>query len=395
VTRRPKRRLALLLVSVPITAILASACGGSVPPAPSSAPPSAAVSPSAPDDGADGSSSPDPTEALLEAAKADGSLTTIGLPHDWCNYGEVLSTFTAKYGIPVTELTPDASYGDQVAAISGAKAKDPKAPDVIDVDLTFASQAKAAKLLQPYKAAGWDEVPDTAKDAGGYWAGDYFGVLAFESNKAVAGDPPEDWAGLLDPSRKGQVALAGDPRVNDQANQTVYASALAQPKGSLDNAQPGLDFFKRLKTAGNLLPSIAKAETVDDGSTPITVRWTWNALSHRDAANGSPEIDVTIPAKGRLGSFSAQAISASAPHPNAAKLWLEFLASDEGQNLRLKRYCYPIRFDAMQQRDAIPTDLLATVPDPTGTVFPTLAQLDKASALITSKWDSVVGLDIK
>lgn len=393
-TRRPTRRLAAAPAALTIVALLASACGGSVTPPPSSPPPSE-IPPSATPSIGGPSGSPDPAEALLDAARSEGGLSVIGLPHDWCNYGEVLSTFTAKYDLPVTELSPDASQADQVAAISGDAGKDPKAPDVIDVDLTFASQAKAAKLLQAYKVASWDDIPATARDPDGFWAGDYFGALAFESNRTAVANPPDDWSNLFDPSHQDQVALPGDPRVNDQASQAVYASALSQPKGSLDNAQPGLDFFKQLNAAGHLLPGIAKPETIDSGTTPLTVRWTWNALSHRAAANGSPEIEVAIPTTGRLGSFFAQAISANAPHPNAAKLWLEFLASDEGQNLRLKGYCYPIRFDAMQGRDAIPTDLLANVPDPTGTVFPSLAQLDKASALITAKWDSVVGVDIK
>ena len=36
-------------------------------------------------------------EALIAAAKAEGSVTTIALPHDWCNYGGVIEGFKAKY----------------------------------------------------------------------------------------------------------------------------------------------------------------------------------------------------------------------------------------------------------------------------------------------------------
>ena len=39
--------------------------------------------------------------------------------------------------------------------------------------------------------------------------------------------------------------------------------------GSLDNAQPGLDFFKKLNDAGNFVPVIAKAGTIAQGATPI------------------------------------------------------------------------------------------------------------------------------
>ncbi len=35
-------------------------------------------------------------DALIAAAKAEGGLTTIALPHTWCNYGEMLTSFTTK-----------------------------------------------------------------------------------------------------------------------------------------------------------------------------------------------------------------------------------------------------------------------------------------------------------
>jgi putative spermidine/putrescine transport system substrate-binding protein len=378
-----------------IVAIAASACTGGATQAPSASTAPSVAAPSAAESGAAPSASSDAMAALVDAAKAEGGLTTIALPHDWCNYGEALTTFTTKYGIPINELNPDAGSGDEVEAIKANKDnKGPQAPDVIDVGLSFGPQAKTDALIAPYKVSTWADIPDTAKDADGYWYGDYYGVLAFETNKAVVSNPPQDWSDLLDASHKNQIALAGDPRVSNQAIQTVYASALANG-GSLDNAQPGLDFFKKLNDAGNLVPTIAKPGTIDQGATPITIRWTYNALAHRDAAAGNPEIDVTVPKSGRFAGVYVQAISAYAPHPNAAKLWMEFLYSDEGQNIWLKGYCNPIRFDAMQKANAIPADVLAKLPDTAGAVFPSLDQLNKATDLITKNWDKVVGADVK
>jgi putative spermidine/putrescine transport system substrate-binding protein len=394
-TQRTSFRLAIPFA---VAAIVVSACSSAATPAPSAAAPSAAAPSTAGGSGAPSAAAPsaDAMAALVDAAKAEGGLTTIALPHDWCNYGEALTGFTAKYGIPINELSPDAGSGDEVEAIKANKDnKGPQAPDVIDVGLSFGPQAKTDGLIQPYKVSTWADIPDSVKDADGFWYGDYYGVLAFETNKAVVSNPPQDWNDLLDASHKSQIALAGDPRVSNQAIQAVYASALSQPGGSLDNAQPGLDFFKKLNTAGNLVPTIAKPGTIDQGATPITIRWTYNALSHRDTANGNPEIDVTVPKTGRFGGVYVQAISAYAPHPNAAKLWMEYLYSDEGQNIWLKGYCNPARFDAMKAANAVPADLLAKLPDTSGTVFPTLDQLNKATALITKNWDSAVGADIK
>ena len=263
-----------------------------------------------------------PSEELIAAAKAEGSLTTIALPRDWCNYGEVIDSFKAKYGIAVNGLNPGASSGDEIEAIKANQDNPgPQAPDVVDVGFSFGEDNK--DLLQPYKVSTWDTIPDSAKAADGAWFGDYYGVMSFTTNLAVQANPPKDWADLLKPEYKGQVALDGDPRTSNQAIQAVYAAALANG-GSLDNAQPGLDFFKKVVDAGNFVPVDANPGTIVQGATPVALRWSYNGLSHRDSTADNPTIDVTVPASGRFGGVYVQAISKYAPHPNAAKLWMEY-----------------------------------------------------------------------
>jgi putative spermidine/putrescine transport system substrate-binding protein len=87
--------------------------------------------------------------------------------------------------------------------------------------------------------------------------------------------------------------------------------------GSLDNAQPGLDFFKKLNDAGK--PAAGHRDIGDDRvrDTPITIRWTYNALANRDAtaASGGPAIDVTVPTSGRFAGVYVQGISKYARTP--------------------------------------------------------------------------------
>lgn len=338
----------------------------------------------------------DPMMELYEAAKAEGMLTTIALPHDWCNYGGVIDAFKAKYpGIEVNELNPDAGSGDEVEAIRANKGNTgPQAPDVIDVGFSYGTSSKEEGLIQPYKVSTWDSIPDDAKDPEGYWYGDYYGVMAFLVNTDVQPDVPQDWADLLDPKYKGQVALSGDPRVSNQAIQAVYAASLANG-GSLDNVQPGLDFFAQLNTAGNLIPLIANNGLVAKGEIPVRITWDYNALAAIDSFAGNPAATVVIPATGRFAGVYVQAISAYAPHPNAAKLWMEFLYSDEGQTLWMQGYCHPIRESDMRARGVIPADLLAKLPDVSGAVFPSLDQLNAAAELITKSWDAAVGADVQ
>ncbi len=383
------RTMSRLAVGGAILAIVVAACGGAASQAPATeAPASAAPASEAP---------ADPMQALVDAAKAEGTLTTIALPHDWCNYGGVIDGFKAKYGLAVNELDPNAGSGDEVEAIKANKDNPgPQAPDVIDVGLAFGPTAKADGLIQPYKVATWDTIPDSAKDADGFWYGDYYGVLSFEVNTAAVTNVPADWSDLLKPEYANQVALAGDPLASNQAIQTVFAASLANG-GSLDDASKGLDFFKELNAKGNFVPVIAKPGTIASGETPITIRWTYNALANRDssAASGGPEIKVVVPTSGRFAGVYVQAISAYAPHPNAAKLWMEYLYSDEGQNLWLDGYCHPIRYENLIATNAVPAEALAKLPDVAGAVFPSLDQLNAAKALITTEWPTVVGAVVK
>ncbi|HET7702912.1 MAG TPA: hypothetical protein VFK35_05895, partial [Candidatus Limnocylindrales bacterium] len=148
-----KHALFRVVAPVAIVAILASACtsGASAPPAATGAAPSSGGGASA------AAPSADPMADLIAAAKAEGTLTTIALPHDWCNYGETIEAFKAKYGLEVNELNPDAGSGDEIEAIKANKDnKGPQAPDVIDVGLSFGPSAKKDGLIQAYKVSTWD-----------------------------------------------------------------------------------------------------------------------------------------------------------------------------------------------------------------------------------------------
>jgi putative spermidine/putrescine transport system substrate-binding protein len=336
---------------------------------------------------------------LAAAAKKEGQLTVIALPRDWCGYGKLIDSFKAKYGIAVNELNPDGGSGDEVEAIKANKDnKGPQAPDVIDVGLSFGPTAKAEGLLAPYKVSTWDTIPDAAKDPDGYWTGDYYGVLTFAVNADLVKAPPADWADLLKPEFKSSVALAGDPRVSNQATMGVYAAGLAG--GATDAAkaaEDGLKFFGELNRNGNFVPAIGKAASIAQGETPVLVFWDYNALAARDNLKGNPKVDVIVPKSGVVAGVYVQAISAFAPHPNAAKLWLEHLYSDEGQMNWLKGYCHPIRFTNLVATGKIPADLIAALPPADSYAkakFPTLDEQKAAKEVIAKEWDALVGATV-
>ncbi|MHA6691096.1 ABC transporter substrate-binding protein [Devosia sp. A449] len=339
--------------------------------------------------------------ALYDAAKAEGELTVIALPHSWCGYGGVIDSFKAKYpGITINELNPDAGSADELEAIRANKDnKGPQAPDVLDVGLAFGPQAKDEGLLQAYKVSTWDEIPADAKDADGFWYGDYYGVLAFGINKdVITGDNPADWADLLKDEFANSVALAGDPRTANNAILSVYAAGLSTGADDATAAQAGLDYFKALNDKGNFVPVDAEAAPIAQGTTPIAINWDYNLLAVRDSLNGNPPIDIVVPSTGVVAGVYVQAISAYAPHPNAAKLWMEYLYSDEGQLGWLAGYCHPIRFNAMTDAGVIPAELMEKLPAADNyakAVFPTIEQQNANKATITSGWDTTVGASVQ
>jgi putative spermidine/putrescine transport system substrate-binding protein len=392
-SRRIRGPWPVLVGLVPLIALSAS-CTSTPGPTPTLAP--AATGSPAPQTPAPTATSgprawaPDP--ALLAAAQAEGALTTIALPPDWCNYQDLLDRFATRTGIALTNLLPTGSSQEELAAIAAtppvgsAPSGSPPGPDVVDVSARFGPIAASEGLLAPYKVSTWSEIPDAAKDPGGAWYGDYYGVISFEVNTSAIGAPPLDWPDLL-AAPKGSVALSGDPTRSTQGAFEVWAAGLAS--GAADAPQAGLTWFKSLADAGVLQATLGTGQTVASGLTPIRLAWTYDALGDADSLAGQPPVKVVIPAHGRLAGMDVQGISARAAHPNAAKLWMEWLYSDEGQSLWFTGYCTPIRYEAMRKAGTLPAEVLAHLPDMTGALLPSLDEVTTATGAITKGWPTV------
>jgi len=340
----------------------------------------------------------EPTQELIDAAKAEGTLTTIALPHNWCGYGDVIAGFKAKYGLDVNELNPNAGSADELEAIKANMGNTgPQAPDVIDVGLSFGPAAKDQGLIQPYKVSVWDSIPNDAKDAEGYWYGDYYGVLAFGVNKDIIPDAPTSFADLMDSAYANSIAIPGDPRTGNSTMMTVYAAGVAQgATAGGDALNAGITYFKDLKENGNYVPVNGNSQNLAQGTTPIYFDWDYNLLAMRDTLAGNPPVEVVVPSDAVVAGVYVQAISAYAPHPNAAKLWMEYIYSDEGQTLWLKGYCHPIRFNDMAARGVIPQDLMDKLPPAENyakAVFPTLDEQAAAKSAIADNWGKEMGVN--
>ena len=127
--------------------------------------------------------------------------------------------------------------------------------------------------------------------------------------------------------------------------------------------QTPLKGIRILEVASHVFVPIAGgASTLAQGTTPIVIRWDYLALGDRDTLAGNPDVAVVVPKTGIVAGVYVQAISAYAPHPNAAKLWMEHLYGDESQLTWLKGYCHPIRFNDLVKNGKVPAELMAKLP---------------------------------
>jgi putative spermidine/putrescine transport system substrate-binding protein len=374
-------RVAALAAALTASALALSACGAA--PSTNTSTSSAATATSATDAGG--------LDALLTAAKKEGALHVIALPPDWANYGAVIAGFKKKYpGIKVTSENPDGSSQDEVNAITSRKGQD-RAPDVVDLGSTFALSAASQGLLAPYKVADYAKIPAAQKDSQARWYNDYGGYISIGCDAKKVTTCPTTFADLLKPQYKGQVALNGNPTKSGSAFGGVYAAALANG-GSLDDIQPGLDFFGKLKKNGNYNPVESTPATVEKGETPISIDWDYLNAGYADEfKTKGVDWKVSVPSDGLYAQYYSQAINKTAPHPAAARLWEEYLYSAEGQNLWLQGYARPVLMDALKTAGTLDATAAAKLPAVSGTAtFPTQAQSDKAQKVVTEGWSKAV-----
>lgn len=322
-------------------------------------------------------------EDLVAAAQEEGELNVIALPPDWANYASIISGFEEKYDITINSDQPDAASQDEINAANQLKGTD-RAPDVFDLGQSVA--LANTDLFAPYQVETFDTIPDDLKDPDGLWVNDYGGYMSigYDSSKVPEITSVED---LLGPDFAGKVALNGDPTQAGAAFTGVVMASVANG-GSADDIAPGVEFFTKLKAAGNFLPVDPTSATIESGQTPVVIDWDYLSAAETKTL---PSWTVFVPEEAVIGGYYFQAISKDAPHPAAARLWQEYLYSDEGQNLWLAGGARPVRADEMVEAGTIDTTAYDALPPVTGTpVFPTADQTTTMAAYLADNWAKAI-----
>ena len=324
-------------------------------------------------------------DALVAAAQKEGQLNVIALPETWANYGKIISGFEDKYGITVNSASPDASSAEEIQAAENLKGQD-TAPDVFDLGTAVALDN--VDKFAPYQVEKWDEIPDANKESTGLWVNNYSGIMSigYDSSKLAE---PKAITDLTGSAYKGSVALNGDPTQAGAAFAAV-GSIAALNGGGVDDFGPGIDFVAELRKAGNLLTVDPTPATIASGETPLVFDWSFNNIA---AAADAPNWKTTVLSGPAYVSFYNEAINKDAPNPAAARLWQEWIFSDEAQALFLEANAVPVRVDALKKAGSADEKLIEAATFGTSSddwITPTEAQTDAANTLLGERWAAAV-----
>lgn len=279
---------------------------------------------------------------LIKNAKEEGDLQSVGMPDDWANWKGSWDAITDAYGI--THGDVDMTSAEELSQF--AAEKDDPTKDIGDIGLSMTPEAIKQDVIGTYKASTWDSFPDWAKDPDGRWIMTYTGSLAFIANTEFTGGKcPTSWKDVKD----GDYLVSVGNVLGGAASQVAVLSCAIANGGSMDNVQPGIDYFKELAKAGRLDTGDTTSARLASGEMVCCVgNYDYSVLAWRDnivAENPTMELDITIPSDGSVTNGYAQIINKYAPHPNAAGLAIEYLCSDEGAINRAEGYARPTKQD--------------------------------------------------
>jgi putative spermidine/putrescine transport system substrate-binding protein len=327
-------------------------------------------------------------KGLAAACKKEGQLNIIATPRDWANYGEIIDNFKKVYKVKIDSNIPDGSSQDEIDQANKLKGTK-RSPDVYDIGTTVGYKYIDTHYA-PYFVSNWAQIPNEKKDPKGRLTANYTGVLTVGYDGALGTITKLD--DLLDPKFKGVVALNGDPTKASAGLNGLFMTSIANG-GSFNDISKGVEWFKKLKAAGNFINVDPTPATIESGQTRVVFDWTYNAKSVTDKFKAVGKSWKTFtPAGAAVGSFYNVGVSSWAPHPACGRLWMEYVLSPAGSNSWAKGGAVPALWPWMIKGKTASADAIAVIGSGTSVANSANAdQLTAANTYLVANWAAAVG----
>ena len=314
-------------------------------------------------------------KGIEEAAKKEGELTWYTTHYTSEAAEELGAMFTKLYGIKVNVVRTTAQVAYQ-RATQDFKAGQTIADVFSTTDIGHVMRFKAEGRLEKYTPENVAKITEVFRNADpdGFFhttsAG--FVVLTYNTSKVKAEDAPKKWADLLDPKWKGKVST-GHPAFSGYVGNWVLSMKL----------QYGWDYFDKLeKNKPQIGRSINDTVTaLNAGERQVAAGADGSTLY--SASRGNP-LAIVYPSDGAILIMAPSAILKGTKHPNAARLFMEYLYSIEASQIDVKHFTSPMRPEVPVAAGEKPVAEVKSF-------HPTNEQIDKGIPEVIEQWRDTFG----
>ncbi|WP_442604414.1 ABC transporter substrate-binding protein [Paenibacillus sp. KN14-4R] len=254
---------------------------------------------------------------------------------------DIFPKFNKKY--PDVKIT----YVSGVSTELVAKVKAQKAAPQIDMTVIEGGEQESGRVEELWDTLSDKDIPNMAKVGADLKVKDNSGVavnftpmgISYNSEmvKAKGLPVPESWNDLTKPELKGNITLT---EISSNFGRSATIMMAYANGGSEKNMDAG---FEKLKVIAGYLPTFAKSaaqlqQNLQDKTAAYTA-WTMARSIVQKKESGLP-LEFVIPKEGANLVPNVATLVKGAPHPNAAKLFTDFLLSDEVQTMYATKLYY-------------------------------------------------------